>query len=96
LKNLRDHLADLRHRHDDAGRRITAALLAGEDTGSIRADAATLSRDIAALEQRIADADAERAAEAQRAISAAAAALAADAEDTINTTLARLAAPEHP
>jgi len=94
--DMRDQLAELRRQGDAIAGRINAALIAGADTAPIRAFDAALRRDIAALENRIADADAQREVAAQSTISAAAGVIAADAENSIMATMARLAVPEHP
>jgi hypothetical protein len=93
LTDLQNHLAELRRKQAAIGDRITAALIAGEDTGPIRATDAALARDITALERRIADAGAQREAASQDAISAAAAMIAGDTENAVLATMARLAAP---
>jgi hypothetical protein len=89
-------LDELRREQAAITSRITAALLAGEDTGPIRAEAASMKRALVELEQRIADAVTQREAEAAEAISTAAAAIASGVADTILAKLSALAAPEHP
>jgi hypothetical protein len=94
--DMRSRIAELRHKHDDAALRITAALIGGTDTGPIRAELADLDHGIRLIEQRIFNEASERLAAAQEAISASAAIIAADAESFITNTLARLEPPTHP
>jgi translation initiation factor 1 (eIF-1/SUI1) len=93
---LRAALDELRRKQVAMTDRITAALLAGDDTAPIRAEAATLGREITAINQRLADVVMQREAATLEAISAAGATIAADATATILAKLSALAAPEHP
>jgi hypothetical protein len=91
-----DRIAELRHQHAAIAGRINAALIAGIDTGPIRAEAADLTRRVVALEAGMRDADAKREAASRDAISAAAAVIAADAEKAILAKMAALQPPAHP
>jgi hypothetical protein len=95
LTDLQNQLAELRRQRGAIGDRITAALIAGEDTGPIRATDAALGRDATALEHRITDARAQREAASHSAIVVAAAAIAAAAETGITSKLAALQPPAH-
>jgi seryl-tRNA synthetase len=89
-------LDELSRKQDAVTGRITEALVRGEDTALIRAEAASIERAVADLEQRITDNDARREAAAAEAISATGAMIASDAANAILAKLSALAAPEHP
>jgi hypothetical protein len=95
-EKLRDQLAELR-RERNAGMNLIADLLAGgSDTAAARAEVALQERRIADTEQQLADAGAQREAEAQNAISAAAAVIAAATHDAVQARLRVLELPQHP
>jgi hypothetical protein len=95
-EKLRDQLAELR-RERNAGMNLIADLLAGgSDTAAARAEVALQERRIADTEQQLADAGAQREAEAQNAISAAAAVIAAATHDAVQARLRVLELPQYP
>jgi hypothetical protein len=95
-EKLRDQLAELR-RERNAGMNLIADLLAGgSDTAAARAEVALQERRIADTEQQLADAGAQREAEAQKAISAAAAVIAAATHDAVQARLRVLELPQYP
>jgi uncharacterized protein YhaN len=93
---LSERLAEMRRQRDAGMKRITDLLAGGSDTAAARAEVALQERRIADTEQQLADAGAQREAEAQEAISAAAAVIAVATHDAVQARLRVLELPQHP